>query len=171
MRELYTPANINAALSRVAVEITRDLGPQFTMVPILTGGFILAADLIRALTLTGADPEVDFVQLSSYGKGRESSGLVRFVKDITAPVSGLVVLLVDDVLDSGRSLFFAQQRLIERGALRVATCVAVEKTVARRHAVTADYALFRMTEDAFLVGYGMDDAGGRRGLPSIYAVD
>ena len=171
MKQKHSSADIAAALSTLAPRLRADLGDTFTMVPILTGGFMMAADLARALHAVGCDPEIDFLQLSSYGTGRESSGDVRFLKDITLPIADQTVLLVDDVLDSGRSLHFAKSMLLEKGAAQVRVCVAVEKKKDRPHPITADYALFEMPEDAFLVGYGMDDAGLRRGLPYIGELD
>lgn len=169
MRTIYTAEQIAARVEETAHEVVTALGPDFTMVPILTGGFMLAADMARALYRVGGDPEIDFIQLASYGQGRISSGEVRLVKDVNAPVEGLTVLLVDDVLDTGRSVIYARQLFEQRGAARVATLVAVDKVVPGR-AVEADFKLFTMQDNAFLVGYGMDDAGGRRGLPEIGAV-
>jgi hypoxanthine phosphoribosyltransferase len=167
MQVLYTETEIADALAALAPRIVADLGQSFTMIPILNGGFMFGADLARALYRADADPEVDFLQLSSYGAGRESSGEVRLLKDLNAPVEGQAVLLVDDVLDSGRSLYHARRLVTERGASRVAICVAVDKRVPRAHEVEADYALFRRDGNAFLVGYGMDDAGVRRAMPQI----
>ncbi len=170
-KPLFTEAQIDGRLQEIAPQIVADLGPNFLMVPILTGGFIFAADLGRALFAAGADPEVDFLQLSSYGHGRESTGHISLLKDLTAPVSGIPVLLVDDVLDSGRSLHAARELVERRGAAEVKICVAVRKAVARAQPVFADYALFDVDGDAFLVGYGMDDAGGSRAMPVISVVE
>ncbi|NNU16541.1 hypoxanthine phosphoribosyltransferase [Parvularcula sp. ZS-1/3] len=167
MDTLFDEAAIAGRMDALAREIAADLGSDFTIVPILTGGFIFGADLIRALQKAGADPEVDFVQLASYGAAKESSGLVRVVKDFTLDLKGRSVLLVDDVLDSGRSLAHARNMLREREAGRVAVAVAVRKDKERAVPIEAEYALFDAPGDAFLVGYGMDDAGRQRGLPSI----
>ena len=167
MEVLFDEARIAARTEALAVQIVRDLGPHFVLAPILTGGFVFGADLARALSRAGADPEIDFVQLASYGAGRESSGLVRVVKDFTHDLSGQTVLLVDDVLDSGRSLAHAAAMLRERNAARAAIAVAVRKDKPRAVEVAADYAAFDAPGDAFLVGYGMDDAGGKRGVPVI----
>jgi hypoxanthine phosphoribosyltransferase len=171
MRKLFSEAEIAARVEGLAAEIVADLGPSFVLAPVLTGGFVFGADLARALHRAGADPEIDFVQLASYGGARESSGLVRVVKDFTAPMAGQTVLLVDDVLDTGRSLAHATEMLRERKAARVAIAVAVDKKAERAAKVRADYAAFTAPGDAFLVGYGMDDAGLARGLPWIGAVE
>ena len=164
---LFDETAIASRTDEIARHIAADLGTDFVLAPVLTGGFVFGADLARALSRAGADPEIDFVQLASYGAGRESSGLVRVIKDFTHTVKGQTVLLVDDVLDSGRSLAHAKAMLAERGAARVAIAVAVRKDKPRAVAVEADYAAFDAPGDAFLVGYGMDDAGGKRGLPGI----
>ena len=167
MEILFDEARIARRTEALAGEIVRDLGPHFVLAPILTGGFVFGADLARALVRAGADPEIDFVQLASYGAGRESSGLVRVVKDFTSDMADQTVLLVDDVLDSGRSLAHAVAMLRDRRAARVAIAVAVRKDKPRAVPVEVDYAAFEAPGDAFLVGYGMDDAGGKRGLPGI----
>lgn len=171
MKTLFTEADIARRTDEVAREIVADLGPHFVLAPILTGGFVFGADLARALYRAGADPEIDFVQLASYGSSRESSGLVRVVKDFTLPLEGQTVLLVDDVLDSGRSLAHAKGMLRERKAARAAIAVAVRKNKPRSAEVEADFAAFAAPGDAFLVGYGMDDAGQKRGIPFIGAMD
>lgn len=171
MTTLFTADEIQEKLDRVAPRIVEELGPQFTMVPILTGGFVFAADLVRAIYRAGGDPEIDFIQMSSYGNERESSGHIQLVKSLSTTVEGQTVLIVDDVLDSGRSIAFAKQMMEERKAARVAICVAVNKITPHTDDVTADYALFDIEPDIFLVGYGMDDAGARRGLPDIISVD
>ena len=171
MRILFDSAAIAQRTQGVARDIAADLGPDFVLAPVLTGGFVFGADLARALHEAGADPVIDFVQLASYGKGRESTGLVRVLKDFSGPIEGRTVLLVDDVLDSGRSLAHAVQMLKERKAGRIAVAVAVRKDKPRAVPVQADYAAFDAPGDAFLVGYGMDDAGRARGLPSIGVID
>jgi len=167
MSVLFSEQQIHDKLGGLAPKIIDDLGSSFTVVPILTGGFIFAADLCRALFRAGADPEIDFLQLASYGEARESSGSVRIVKDLTAPVEGQTILIVDDVFDTGRSIQFAIDLLRGRGASRIATCVAVRKEKPRPVAADVDYALFETGGEAFLVGYGMDDAGCKRAMPDI----
>lgn len=167
----YSEEQIAEGIERVAGQIVERLGAHFVLVPILTGGFIFAADLARALHRRNADPEIDFIQLSSYDGGRASSGLVKLLKDITAPVEDQHILLVDDVLDSGRSLYFAAEMLKKRGAASVSIAVVVQKEVDRAVPVTADFAVFTCPSDAFLVGYGMDDGGLGRAMPRIGTVD
>ena len=171
MRTLYPAEAVRDRTESLAHQIVRDLGPDFVLAPVLTGGFVFGADLARALYAAGADPVIDFVQLASYGEARESSGLVRVVKDFTLPLEGRTVLLVDDVLDSGRSLAHAAGMLAERRAGRTAVAVAVRKDKPRAADIRADYAAFDAPGAAFLVGYGMDDAGRKRGAPDIGVMD
>lgn len=167
MDALFDQTRIAARTRALARDIVADLGPDFVLAPVLTGGFVFGADLARACQEAGADPVIDFVQLASYGQARESSGLVRVVKDFNLPLEGRTVLLVDDVLDSGRSLAHAAGMLAEKRVARTAIAVAVRKDKPRAVPVEADYAAFDAPGDAFLVGYGMDDGGRKRGVPFI----
>lgn len=169
MRILHDEAAIAARVDAIAAEIRRDLPGDFLMAPVLTGAFVFAADLVRALWRKGADPLVDFVQLSSYGGARASSGVVRLLKDFSVDLEGRHVLVVDDVLDTGRSLHFARNMVLDRGAASARICVLVRKATGRSADIEADYVGFEAGADAFIVGYGMDDDGRKRGLPAIAA--
>lgn len=136
------------------------------IVPILKGSFIFAADLIRAMHRAGLTPEVDFLSLASYGEAERSSGTVRVVRDIESDVQDRSVLIVDDILESGRTLAFAKDLLQQRGAARVLTCVLLDKKVPRSVPFTADFAAFECP-DEFVVGYGMDLAHRYRELPFV----
>lgn len=182
MRILYTEDEIKTRVARLGEQVWADMGPEFTLVPILTGGFVFGADLARAVTRAGGDCIIDMLHLASYGDRHTSSGVVKLIKDLTRPVEARHVLLVDDVLDSGRSLYFASRLMEERGAASVRIAVAVDKQGGKQPAshtpaqperaeeVHADYAAFTAGTDDFLVGYGMDDKGLRRGLPFIGAL-
>ncbi|MEM6413789.1 MAG: phosphoribosyltransferase family protein [Pseudomonadota bacterium] len=167
---LYTETVISARIDAIADEIARDHPGSFILAPVLTGAFVFAADLMRALWSRGCDPEVDFVQLSSYGGARSSSGVVKLLKDFSIDITGKSVVIVDDVLDTGRSLHFAQAMAVERGATSSKICVLVRKNTGRSVDVDADYVGFEAGPDEFLVGYGMDDDGLHRGLPYIGTV-
>lgn len=170
MRILVSEAQIRERIDELADEIARDLPADFLMAPVLTGAFVFAADLLRALHRIGVDPAVDFVQLSSYGGARASSGVVKLLKDFSSEIHGRSVLIVDDVLDSGRSLHFARRMALERGACEAKSCVLVRKATGRSDDIETDYVGFEAGAEDFLVGYGMDDGGRRRGLPIIAAV-
>jgi hypoxanthine phosphoribosyltransferase len=169
MRVLHSEAAIRTRIEALAGEIRKDYPGDFLMAPVLTGAFLFAADLVRALHRLGADPLVDFVQLSSYGGARASSGVVRLLKDFSVDLEGKHVLVVDDVLDTGRSLHFAKNMVLDRGAASAKICVLVRKATGRSADIDADYVGFEATAEEFIIGYGMDDDGRGRGLPFIGA--
>lgn len=171
MRILFSEGVIQKRIDDMAREIARDLPSDFLLAPVLTGAFVFAADLLRALYRHGADPYVDFVQLSSYGGARASSGVVTLLKDFSIDIKGKTVLLVDDVLDTGRSLHFGRGMIEDRGAAAVKTCVFVKKLTGKADDISCDYIGFEAHADDFLVGYGMDDAGRKRGVPLLGAVN
>lgn len=163
---LHSEAAINAAVDRMAEAIRQDIGDDFQVVCILTGAFLFTADLVRALSRIGARPHVDFVALKSYGTGTESSGSVQLVGDVPDDLQGRAVLLVDDILDTGRTLERARELIAERGAGPIKTAVLLDKPVRRTQPVAADYVGFTI-EDVFVVGYGIDYAERWRHLPYL----
>jgi hypoxanthine phosphoribosyltransferase len=159
---LFSEGDIAARVAQVAREIAARK-PEIA-IAILIGGFVFAADLIRALARHGADLEAEFLWLRSYGNARSGSA-VSLLAGPSENVRGKRVLLVDGVLDIGRTIVKAQQLLGAAGAASIATAVAVDK--GRSDALAhADFACFSNVGD-FIVGYGMDDAGRYRGLPYI----
>ena len=171
IRTLYDEDAIAARIDEMARELAADLPSDFLLAPVLTGAFIFAADLVRALHRHGADPYIDFVQLSSYAGARSSSGVVTLLKDFSIDIEGKTVLLVDDVLDTGRSLHFGHGMVMDRGAADAKLCVLVKKLTGHAEDLKCDYIGFEAGADDFLVGYGMDDDGRQRGLPVIGAVN
>jgi hypoxanthine phosphoribosyltransferase len=137
---------------------------------VLKGSVVFAADLIRALSRAGADWSMDFLTLSSYGTGSETSGRVRIVRDIVDDVRDRDVLLIDDILESGFTLTFAKNLMKERGAHRVWVCTLLDKPHKRRTELKADFVGFE-AGDEFVVGYGLDWAHRFRGLPYIGVVE
>ena len=113
---LFSAEKIAARLDSLAEEIVRSIGKEFMIVGLLRGSFVFTADLIRALYRHGAEPQIDFMTLSSYGEGTSSSGKVVVGRDIADDVKGRQVLIVDDILETGRTLSFALALLKERGA-------------------------------------------------------
>lgn len=164
---LHSSEEIGARVAELAREIAQRLDRDLVVVAILKGSFIFAADLLRALHSAGVTPEVDFIFLGSYGADRVSSGDVRLLRDIESDVAGRDVLLIDDILESGRTLAYAKHSLIERGAARVLTCVLLDKRTTRAAPIEADFSGFTCAPDAFVVGYGMDLAHRYRELPYI----
>lgn len=144
--------------------------PQDLMViAILKGSFMFAADLLRALHRQGLVPQVEFMMLSSYGTGTSSSGIVKIVRDIDTDVAGRSVLIIDDILESGRTLAFAKRLTQDRGALDVRVAVLLDKRGKRKTVIDADVVGFECA-DVFVVGYGMDAAHAYRQLPFVGVV-
>lgn len=169
LRPLYSDVEIKARLEVLAAEISALKLDRLLVVAILKGSFVFAADLLRALHRAGVNPEVDFLTLSSYGESTVSSGTVDILRDLDLSVSGRTVLVIDDVLDSGRTLVFAKDLLAARGAQKVLTCVLVDKQVPRAVEVDADFKAFDCP-NTFVVGYGMDVAHRFRELPFVAAL-
>ena len=163
---LFSADEIARRVESLAREIAADHPDDLLVVVILKGSFVFAADLIRALERAGASPHVDFITLASYGTARQSSGAVSLTHDLTEDVAGRHVLLVDDILESGRTLAFARDTLAGRGAASVRTCLLLDKPDQRKMAVEADYVGFRIGPE-FVVGYGLDLAHRYRGLGYI----
>jgi hypoxanthine phosphoribosyltransferase len=166
----FSAAEIANRVDEMANELAGKLAPDTLVVSVLKGSFVFAADLIRALSRTGADWSMDFLTLSSYGTATETTGSVKVVRDIVDDVRGRDVLLVDDILESGYTLSFAKDLLLERGAKRVSICTLLDKPAKRRTKLQADFVGFQ-AGDEFLVGYGLDWAHRFRGLPYIGVVE
>jgi hypoxanthine phosphoribosyltransferase len=128
---LFTAEQIAERNRAMAADIAAGPTKDLLVIAILKGSFIFAADLLRALHDTGLAPEVEFITLSSYGTGTVSQG-VRIVKDIDSDVKDRDVLLIDDILESGRTLKFAKEILYERGARHVSVAVLLDKHVKRK---------------------------------------
>ncbi len=170
IRVLYDAQTIAARNAEMAREVAAAGYVDLLVVSILKGSFVFAADLIRALHPAGLAPEVEFLTLSSYRAGTVSSGEVTVVRDIESDVKGRDVLLVDDILESGRTLAFARERMRDRGARRVGIAVLLEKPGKRAQPLTADHVGF-ICPDLFVVGYGMDVAHAFRELPFVGVVE
>jgi hypoxanthine phosphoribosyltransferase len=170
LRTLFDEVAI-AARTRALAEQIAASGPEHLLaVAVLKGSFMFAADLLRALHGVGLAPQVEFIHLSSYGAGTTSSGTVTVLRDIDSDVAGRDVLLVDDILESGRTLRFARDLMLGRGARRVMVAVILEKPGKRAVALDADFVGFTCP-DLFVVGYGMDAAHRFRQLPFIGVVE
>lgn len=163
---LISASEIANRVDELASEIARICGPDPLVVAVLKGSFVFTADLLRALHRHGVHPQIDFMTLSSYGTSKESRGEVEVVRDITDEVSGRTVLLIDDILESGRTLAFAKELLGGRGARSVACCVLLDKPGKRKVELEADFVGF-VSPDKFVVGYGLDFAHRYRELPFI----
>ncbi len=157
VKVLYDERTIAERTEELAREIAATKPKDLLVVAILKGSFMFAADLLRALHRVGLEPQVEFFHLSSYLSGTVSSGTVKILRDIESSVRDRDVLLVDDILESGRTLAFAKDLLAARGARRVLVCTMLEKPGKRVVEIGADFVGFACP-DVFVVGYGMDVA-------------
>ncbi|SOB99397.1 hypoxanthine phosphoribosyltransferase [Stappia indica] len=165
IRTLYDEAAIAARVEEIARQVAATEPHRLLVVAVLKGSFMFAADLVRAMHRAGLAPEMEFIHLSSYGAGTESRE-IRVLRDVESDVAGRDVILVDDILESGRTLAFARDRLIERGAGSVRIAALLDKPMRRKTAISADYVGFECP-DKFVVGYGMDMGHKWRQLPFI----
>lgn len=170
IRVLFDDQQIARRVHEIAREIKAANTEDLLVIAILRGSFIFAADLVRALHHAGMAPSVEFMQLASYHSGMSSSGQITVLKDVDNNVAGRDVLLIDDILESGRTLAFAKDLLVARGAKRVMAAVLIEKPVPRAVQFTADFVGFT-APDRFLVGYGMDVAHKFRELPYVGMIE
>ena len=159
---------IEAAVCRLAEQINKDYrGRQPVLVAVLKGAFVFLADLMRHLDL---QVEVEFVCLSSYGQGRESSGNVRVVQGLCIDVKGRDVIIIEDIIDTGLTTDFLMNYLNKQEPSSVKVCVLTSKLSRRQIPVNIDYLGFDVP-DKFLVGYGLDCDEKFRQLPDICFIE
>jgi hypoxanthine phosphoribosyltransferase len=163
---IFTADQIAQRLDELAGEIAALKLERLLVIAVLKGSFVFAADLIRAMHKKGMAPEIDFLTLSSYKKSRESSGQVTILRDLDLGAGDRNILLIDDILESGRTLAFAKDLLSARGAKKILTCVLLEKQVPRAVEIEANFRAF-VCPEYFVVGYGMDVAHRYRELPFV----
>ncbi len=163
-RILYSEAEIVSGIDRVAREVTREYsGRDFTVVSVLKGSCVFASDLIRRIPIP---LELAFLAASSYGDGTESGQLEINFLPTGNEIEGRNLLLVDDILDTGRTLHGLKQELTRRGAAEVRTCVFLDKPSRRSVSLEPDFRVFEV-QNLFVVGYGLDYAGRYRNLPYV----
>ncbi len=162
-RVLLTDQMIARRVAALAREIERDfVGSDLMVISLLNGTVMFIGDLLRRLS---QPLRLDFIGVSSYGKGTESGQLV-FTKELRLDVRGRDVLLVDDILDTGRTLRRVLEKLGALGPKRIRTCVLLDKPSRRVEPIKADYIGFTIP-DEFVVGYGLDFAEKYRNLPFV----
>ena len=161
---LFSRQEIEVTVSKLAFEITRDYRDKYPLIiGILKGSFVFIADLIRLLDFP---LEVEFVRLSSYGGGKESSGEIEVVHGLDATVEGRDVLVMEDIIDTGLTTSFLIEQLHTQKPASLKLCALTEKPTRRQVAVKIDYLGFSVP-DKFLVGYGLDFDEKFRNLPDI----
>ncbi len=159
-------------ISRRVKDLGREISAKYpegniVLVGILKGAFVFMADLARSLQVSC---EIDFARISSYGSGTVSSGELKIIMDVTAPIKDKHVIIVDDIVDTGLTLNRFRKLLEERSPRSVEIAALLDKTARRQEQVQVDYCGFTI-EDGFVVGYGLDCDEQYRYLDSVYVLE
>ena len=163
-RVLFSEEELDRRVSEIAAEINRDYaGKEPMLISVLRGSFVFMADLIRKIEVPCT---VDFMSVSSYGRGTTSSGQVQITKDLSDDIDGKDIIVVEDILDSGNTLSYLLQLLQARKPASMKLCTLLDKPDRRVKEVHVDYTGFTIP-DEFVVGYGLDYAEKYRNLPYI----
>ena len=161
---LVQPDELQHRIRQLGEEISRDYaGHELLLIGVLKGAVFFLADLMRQIEVPC---EVDFMAVSSYGSSTDSSGVVRILKDLDAPLEGRHVLIVEDIVDSGLTLQYLMRTLQTRGPASLAVCALLTKPERRKAEVPARYVGFEIP-DKFAIGYGLDYAERYRNLPYV----
>ena len=161
---LYTEEELRQRVKELGCQITADYaGREPLLISVLRGAYIFMADLTRSINL---DVTVDFMSVSSYGAGTVSSGQVEIKKDLSSSIEGKDLIIVEDILDSGNTLYYLMDVLRARKPASVRLCTLMDKPERRAKPIKADYVGFTIP-DAFIVGYGLDYAEKYRNLPYV----
>ncbi|MGC4122698.1 MAG: hypoxanthine phosphoribosyltransferase [Myxococcales bacterium] len=161
---MFTAEALQARIRELGAQITKDLaGQDLAVVCVLKGSFIFCADLVRAIDLPLS---VDFLGLSSYDGNTETTGVVRITSDLSRPIAGKQVLVVEDIVDTGLTMSFLLENLATRHPAGLKVCALLEKPSRAVKQVSVDYKGF-VIPDAFVVGYGLDYDERYRNVPFI----
>ena len=164
IRVLLSEEEVNKKIGEVAAQINEDYaGKSVHLICVLKGGVFFMCELAKRITVPVS---MDFMSVSSYGDDTKSSGVVRIVKDLDESLAGKYVIIVEDIVDSGRTLAYLKELLMGRGAADIKICTLLDKPSRRVKAVHVDYTCFAIP-DEFVVGYGLDYAQKYRNLPYI----
>ena len=169
IRVLLTEEEVNKKISEVAAQINKDYeGKEVHLICILKGGVFFTCELAKRLTIPVS---LDFMSVSSYGSGTKSSGVVKIIKDLDEPLEGKNVIIVEDIIDSGRTLAYLIEVLKQRNPKNIELCTLLDKPERRvKKQVQVKYTCFTIT-DEFVVGYGLDYDQKYRNLPYIGVVE
>ena len=163
-RVLFTEEELKTRVAELGAQITADYqGKEPVIISVLRGSYIFMADLTRSIDLPCS---IDFMAVSSYGKGTTSSGQVNIIKDLSDSIEGKDVLVVEDILDSGNTLSYLLEILKARHAASIKLCTLLDKPDRRVRDIKADYVGYSVP-DLFVVGYSLDYAEKYRNLPYI----
>ena len=169
IRVLLTEEEVNKKISEVAAQINKDYeGKEVHLICILKGGVFFTCELAKRLTIPVS---LDFMSVSSYGSGTKSSGVVKIIKDLDEPLEGKNVIIVEDIIDSGRTPAYLIEVLKQRNPKNIELCTLLDKPERRvKKQVQVKYTCFTIP-DEFVVGYGLDYDQKYRNLPYIGVVE
>ncbi|OGB90367.1 hypoxanthine phosphoribosyltransferase [candidate division WOR-1 bacterium RIFCSPHIGHO2_01_FULL_53_15] len=168
LKVLIPGSRLKKMIALLARRISKDYkGKDLVLIGVLKGAFVFLSDLMRELTIPVS---LDFIQLSSYGAGTVSSGVIKIRKDIDLPIVDKHVLIVEDVIDYGYTLDYLLRFLANKKPASVRICALLDKPSRRKVKVAVDYSGFKLP-DKFIVGYGLDFGEKYRNLPYIAAID
>ena len=169
IRVLLTEEEVNKKISEVAAQINKDYeGKEVHLICILKGGVFFTCELAKRLTIPVS---LDFMSVSSYGSGTKSSGVVKIIKDLDEPLEGKNVIIVEDIIDSGRTLAYLIEVLKQRNPKNIELCTLLDKPERRvKKQVQVKYTCLTIP-DEFVVGYGLDYDQKYRNLPYIGVVE
>jgi hypoxanthine phosphoribosyltransferase len=168
VKEVLIPSKeIQKKVCELGEIITRDYrGERLLLVGVLRGAVIVLGDLMRNIDLPC---EIDFMDISSYGTGTSSSGVVRILKDLEEDITARHVLIIEDIIDTGLTLSYLRRTLLQRKPASLEICALLSKPSRRQVDLTVRYRGFEVP-DEFVIGYGIDYAGAYRNLPDIRAL-
>lgn len=168
VKVLLSEEEVDAKIQEIGEKISRDYaGKQVHLVCVLKGGSFFMCELAKRISVPVS---LDFMSVSSYGSETKSSGVVKIVKDLDEPLVGKEVLVIEDIVDSGRTLSYLMEMLKDRGPASLKLCTLLDKPDRRVVDVTVDYTGFQIP-DEFVVGYGLDYDQRYRNLPYIGIVE
>lgn len=168
VRVLLTEEEVDRRIQEIGDQISKDYeGKQVHLICVLKGGSFFMCELAKRITVPVS---LDFMSVSSYGSATKSSGVVRIVKDLDEPLKDKDVLVVEDIVDSGRTLSYLLEMLKDRGPSSIKLCTLLDKPERRVVDVDVDYTCFQIP-DEFVVGYGLDYDQRYRNLPYIGVVE
>ena len=162
---------IKRRVAELVISIADDCpGGDLVVIGILKGSFIFLADMLRLMYLHNLKPQVDFMILSSYGSSTTPSTMIKIERDLSVNIEGKFALVVDDILDTGRTMLYVKERLKWLEPKMIKTCVLLDKPTRRKVEIKADYVGFEV-EDRFVVGYGLDFNGYYRERPYVAVLE
>lgn len=161
---LISEQQLADAVKKLGEQISRDYADRnLMMVSVLKGSVVFMADLMRAISVPAS---IDFMSVTSYGKGVKTTGVVRIIKDLDEELDGRDILIVEDILDSGMTLSYLKEHIMAKGARSIRIATLLDKPERRRVDIHPDYSCFSVP-DEFVVGYGLDYAEKYRNLPYV----